>query len=93
MSDPMARLNEMSPGQRHAVAEEYLRLIVSGTIMGAASDGIVLTDGEVRQALAAATPEYPGTARVTDLVRRRATEQGIPFPEPLISDRDMTQGG
>lgn len=88
--DAVARTDALSPEAKRAAAEQYLTLIVDGTVMGAASHGIILAHADVRRALLASTPDYPGAARVTDLVRRKAAEQGIPFPEPLLTDQGMT---
>lgn len=70
-------------------SEEYLKNIVSGTVMGAASLGIVLMDAEVREALLDGTPEIPGTARVRALVERRAREQGVIMPGRLFDARPL----
>src|SRR3954466_9548658 len=75
MDDPIRRLNELSPEERRAAREEDLELIVGGTMMGAASHGIILAEAEIRRALLDGTPDFPGTARVTALVRRCAAEQ------------------
>jgi hypothetical protein len=62
------------------LGREAFGWLVKGAVLGARSGGIAVTEGEVSAALLAGTPEVDGLDHLQALIRRKADEQGVPWP-------------
>lgn len=82
--DPVAKLDALSDEDTAVAREEYVRLLVSGAVMGAASHGVAISDAEVLAVFKASTVEIPFHDRLAALARIKAREQGVVLPGPLL---------
>jgi hypothetical protein len=70
-----------SEAEIRGLAMHYL---VQGVVLGAGSQGLVITPEEVEGALKSGTPEHPGLDVLRELLLRKREEQGWPrSSEPL----------